>query len=66
MIHIGRPAVVGPNRLEPIVAPSPPTLRVADTQLNGSLQDNKVGHISKQTSVATLENVFGTTIICSF
>ena len=38
MIHIGRPAVVGPNRLEPIVAPSPPTLRVADTQLNGSLQ----------------------------
>jgi hypothetical protein len=62
---MGRPAVVGPNRLEPIVAPTTPALRVADAQLNGSLQGTKIGHISKHTIVATLENVFGPTIIGS-
>jgi hypothetical protein len=62
---MGLPAVVGPNRLEPVVTPAPPTGGVADTQLNGRLQGTKVGHIRKNTIVATLEDVLGAAIIGS-
>jgi hypothetical protein len=49
--------------LKTIVTPTPPTLGIADAELNGSLQRTKVGNVRKHTIVATLENVLGPSII---
>jgi len=62
---MGSPAVVGPHRPEPVIAPSPPAPGVVQAQLNGRLQGSEVGHISKNTIVATFKDIFGAAVIGS-